>query len=163
MFRRSSWLGAKWVTGAAFAAAVVLEPAIGSSEQISGFMQVTATVISGGGSLSVARSEAGNSTGSSNAVIIKSQGGEPYLLSLDQGLNATGRQRNLRGNAGIAPYKLCWDPSCATLWATNDDPATGTLITPAGASTVLPLTVVRAASASDDESYADVVTLTMYF
>jgi len=118
------------------------------------------TVTSGIGLMSVARSAGG---GSSNAVTIDSTGSTPYVLFIDQGLNATGSQRNLRGKAGIAAYKLCGDPSCAMVWASDGDQATAILVTPGGATTALPLTVVRAVNTVEDQSYSDVVTLTMYF
>jgi spore coat protein U-like protein len=160
-FGSPSWFGGKLLTGAALAAAILLEPTAASSGQMSANLQVALTVTSGSASLSVAPSF-GDATGSANAVSVNSAGSVPYALSIDQGLNATGNRRNLRGDAGTVAYKLCRDIACDTVWATDDDPANGIVIAPASAMSALPLTVL-APKGAKDASYTDVVTLTMYF
>ena len=126
-------------------------------------LSVSGTVVSTGASLSVAPSASANGTASRNAVTINSNGGTPYVLFFDEGLNATGLQRNLRSNSGIAAYQLCQDPACEKVWTTNGSPDTGVLVVPGHSASALPLNVVRAANAADDGSYSDTLTLTVYF
>jgi hypothetical protein len=165
MVRRSLCCCAKWLSGAGFAGAMFLSPAAGYGVQSSyhRLLPVTMTVTSVGISMSIARSADGDATGSSNGVTISALSSAPYLLFFDQGLSASGSQRNLRDGAGIAAYRLCGDPACAKVWATDGDPATGILVTPGSATTTLPFTVVRAANAADEGSHSDVVMLIMYF
>lgn len=151
---------------AAFTVALIPAPVTSSPMSYRTLLQATMTVKTGG-IVSIARATVPNGPSTAGGIMVTSDGGVgAYMLFFDQGLNATGTQRNFRSDGGLVAYDLCQDPACVSAWASGADGDAGTpiIVTSGNTTTAVPLyTVIRHANTAKSGAYSDVVTLTMYF